>query len=350
MKEWEGKSERQAPARLHRIPRLFRRAGWRHSSRRRSSRRRRAIDDRARGERPGVSACFHSATRKRRLPFRPSGGRNSSFPPELMKEEKPQGDFQIQEERRLFYVALTRAKRQLTLSTIVNKRKKPSPFLDDFLMNPQIQKLDAVQSTPKVQLPASEEASGPTAASNDAARLFPPMTDNSRAYSRVALWAKAFHPPRPEPLQLSASAIDSYERCPMQYLFQHRLAHSRGGARAIDVWKCDAHDDEGIRRRSEKTKNRSARRVFWQFTTASGCHRVSPTNITKRNIGRPGASNWKLFIRHIQRRSRGRAASGETASSCRCDGDVVITGRMDQVNRTRGRHNRDRGLQNGKAA
>ena len=54
----------------------------------------------------------------------------------------------------MFYVALTRAKRQLTLSTIVNKRKKPSPFLDDFLMNPQIQKLDAVQSAPKVQVPA----------------------------------------------------------------------------------------------------------------------------------------------------------------------------------------------------
>lgn len=32
------------------------------------------------------------------------------FPPDLMKEEKPEGDFHIQEERRLFYVALTRAR------------------------------------------------------------------------------------------------------------------------------------------------------------------------------------------------------------------------------------------------
>ncbi len=41
----------------------------------------------------------------------PSGQRKPEFefPPELMKEEKPEGDFHIQEERRLFYVALTRA-------------------------------------------------------------------------------------------------------------------------------------------------------------------------------------------------------------------------------------------------
>ena len=34
-----------------------------------------------------------------------------------MKEELPQGDFHIQEERRLFYVALTRAQERLTLTT-----------------------------------------------------------------------------------------------------------------------------------------------------------------------------------------------------------------------------------------
>src|SRR6202789_2636561 len=94
------------------------------------------------------------------------------FPPEMMKEEKPAGDFQIQEERRLFYVALTRARQRLTLSTITNKRKKHSPFLDDFLMDPKIQKFDAVQSTPKVIVPPAEETTGSEPDPADPAELF----------------------------------------------------------------------------------------------------------------------------------------------------------------------------------
>src|SRR5580658_9649226 len=164
----------------------------------------------------------------------PSGVRKVAFefPPQLMKEEQPKFDFQIQEERRLFYVALTRAERQLTLSTLVNKRKKPSPFLDDFLANAKIKTLDTHQLTPKVQVPPVVETSGPEANSSDPAQLFPPGSEPSRAYSRVALWAKAFHPPRPEPLQLSASAIDAYDRCPMRYMFQY-VWGIRGGAHAM---------------------------------------------------------------------------------------------------------------------
>src|SRR5271167_509306 len=163
----------------------------------------------------------------------PSGVRKVEFefPPELMKEEQPKFDFQIQEERRLFYVALTRARQQLTLSTLVNKRKKPSPFLDDFLTNAKIKTLDTHQLSPQVRVPPAVETAGPEADSSDPAQLFPPGSEPSKAYSRVALWAKAFHPPRPEPLQLSASAISDYDRCPMKYMFQY-VWNIRGGPHA----------------------------------------------------------------------------------------------------------------------
>ncbi|HXN19481.1 MAG TPA: ATP-dependent DNA helicase [Candidatus Binatus sp.] len=156
------------------------------------------------------------------------------FPPELMKEERPAGDFQIQEERRLFYVALTRARQHLTLSHLNNKWKRPSPFLEDFLRNAKIQKHDTVQSAPQVTVPPSEEATGAAPEPSDPAQLFFPSVgrdENARAYSRVAVWAKAYHPPAAEPLQLSASAIECYCKCPMQYLFQN-VWSIRGGPRA----------------------------------------------------------------------------------------------------------------------
>ena len=80
------------------------------------------------------------------------------FPAELMKEEQPQGSFHIQEERRLFYVAVTRARQRLTLNTVVNKRSKPSPFLDDILMEAQIKRRDVEQLAPT-------PANGPAACS-----------------------------------------------------------------------------------------------------------------------------------------------------------------------------------------
>src|SRR5260370_41728933 len=74
------------------------------------------------------------------------------FPPELMKEELPQGSFHIQEERRLFYVAVTRARHRLTLNTVEHKRSKPSVFLEDILMDAQIKRRDVEQLAP--QLPS----------------------------------------------------------------------------------------------------------------------------------------------------------------------------------------------------
>ncbi|MFH1284595.1 MAG: ATP-dependent DNA helicase [Candidatus Peregrinibacteria bacterium] len=64
---------------------------------------------------------------KKRDPF--------EIPPELTKEIYPEGDAYIQEERRLFYVAMTRAKKRLfiTFSDFYEGKKKwkQSPFIDE---------------------------------------------------------------------------------------------------------------------------------------------------------------------------------------------------------------------------
>ena len=71
------------------------------------------------------------------------------FPEALMQEELPAWDYHTQEERRLFYVALTRARERLTLTTVVHPRSKPSLFLDDILSAPQLAREHVEQSAPK---------------------------------------------------------------------------------------------------------------------------------------------------------------------------------------------------------
>jgi DNA helicase II / ATP-dependent DNA helicase PcrA len=263
----------------------------------------------------------------------PSGARlpKFEFPLDLMKEEQPSGDFQIQEERRLFYVALTRAQRRLTLSTIANRRKKPSPFLEDFLADPKIAKMDTVQSAPRVDLPVITEAAGPPAVAADPARLFPVSTADSKGYSQVALWAKAFHPPRPEPLQLSASAIDAYERCPMKYMFRY-VWNIRGGPHAQMTFGSVMHTTiremvGEIRKRGRVTLG-EVLAIYEREWLSAGY----PDDYQENEYRRAGREQLEAFHRSCCAEPPD-VLHQEKGFELPFADDVVITGRMDQVNR-----------------
>ncbi|HEY4878113.1 MAG TPA: ATP-dependent DNA helicase [Candidatus Acidoferrales bacterium] len=263
----------------------------------------------------------------------PSGVRKVEFefPLELMKEEQPDGDFHVREERRLFYVALTRAKQRLTLSTLVNKRKKPSPFLDDFLSNAKIKTFDVQQSEPKVNVPPVLETTGPEADSLDPYQLFPPGVEPTRAYSRVALWAKAFHPPRPEPLQLSSSAIDCYDRCPMRYMFQY-VWSVRGGPHGMATFGNVMH-----RTIKEFVSEVSSRRrvSFDDLMTIYNREWSSSGYIDKyheEEYRKAGRDQLEAFHRTYSA-SPADVIFQEKNFELALDNDVVVTGRMDQVNR-----------------
>ncbi|MGB2589488.1 MAG: ATP-dependent DNA helicase [Candidatus Acidiferrum sp.] len=148
------------------------------------------------------------------------------FPAALMKEGEPAEQFHIQEERRLFYVALTRAKDRLTLTTLTEKKGKIPVFIEDMLINPAVKKRDIQQLSPKVaeSVPsANEESSGATEA-----QLFPASAEPARIFSRIADWALEFHPQTPEPLTLSPSAVSGYRSCPQQYLFSRSWSLKEG--------------------------------------------------------------------------------------------------------------------------
>ncbi|MFY9691910.1 MAG: ATP-dependent DNA helicase [Candidatus Acidiferrales bacterium] len=265
----------------------------------------------------------------------PSGVRRPvfEFPAELMKEEQPQGDFQIQEERRLFYVAVTRAQQRLTLSTIVNKRKKPSIFLEDFLKDPKIQKMDTAQSTPRVVVPAEDEMpSELEVAAPDPAPLFRSLRENSKAYSRIALWAKAFHPPRPEPLQLSASAIGTYETCPMKYLFRYSWG-VRGGPNPQAQFGNMMHTTikefvAEVRKRGKSVPLEEIFAIFEREWTSAGF----PDEYQESEYRKAGREQLEAFYRTYIT-APADVLYQEKPFELPLDHEIVVTGRMDQVNR-----------------
>ena len=267
------------------------------------------------------------------------------FPLELMKEEKPAGDFQVQEERRPFYVALTRAKERLTLTTTINKRKKQSPFLDDFLMNAKIQRFDAQQISPKVDvaIEPAEEIAAPTVNPGETLPLFGPrmarvmaasaahFVGNTRAYSQIAMWAKAYHPPQPEPLQLSASAIDVYARCPMKYLFQYTWG-IRGGARSAmtfgNVMHTTIKDFVAEMRKGRRVAFDEVEAVYQREWSSAGY----PDDYLEEEYRRAGREQLEVFHRFYAA-APPDVMHQEKAFELPLEHNVVVMGRMDQINR-----------------
>lgn len=120
------------------------------------------------------------------------------IPTELLKEKLPNDDFHYQEERRLFYVAITRAKEKLFLTSGEDyggaRKKKVSRFLDELDLEAKASALGQKKLETKNLKLGNEKAKGQT-------------TDF------------VYEPPN----KFSYSQINSYQRCPYQYKLAHVL-------------------------------------------------------------------------------------------------------------------------------
>ncbi len=120
------------------------------------------------------------------------------IPDALVKEELPEGDIHLEEERRLFYVAITRAKEELYFSWASDyggvRKKKPSKFLVE----------SKLISTEDVSKKSQVKKGSELIAKNEPAR------ESSESGIRV-------------PSYFSHTQLTAYKNCPYQYYFAHIL-------------------------------------------------------------------------------------------------------------------------------
>jgi DNA helicase-2/ATP-dependent DNA helicase PcrA len=246
------------------------------------------------------------------------------FPAELMKEEQPQGSFHIQEERRLFYVAVTRARQRLTLNTVVNKRSKPSPFLDDILMEAQIKRRDVEQLSPT-------SSNAPVAPPAEAERvLFDLPQRRARIGSRIGEWAASYRPPVPEPLQISPSALGALETCPQKYLFNYAWK-LRGGPAAAMSFGSVMHNTikyfMGEVAKGQTPAFEEVGRKFELEWTSAGFE----DDYQEQEYKKDGLAQLRAFYGSTLA-SPPDVVAQEKVFELPMENNVVLTGRMDQVN------------------
>ncbi|NQT27915.1 PD-(D/E)XK nuclease family protein, partial [candidate division KSB1 bacterium] len=123
------------------------------------------------------------------------------LPSDLMNEILPEGDFHLQEERRLFYVGMTRAKEWLFLTSGVDyggvRKRKVSAFVLEALDRPQIDEV-AVKSSAEEKI-----------------HRFAPV-DPTQNNESLPLDDETI-------LNLSHYQVDDYLTCPLKYKYAHVL-------------------------------------------------------------------------------------------------------------------------------
>ncbi|MFH1347196.1 MAG: ATP-dependent DNA helicase, partial [Candidatus Margulisiibacteriota bacterium] len=119
---------------------------------------------------------------------------------ELIKEELPHGDFHLQEERRLFYVAMTRAKEELYFTSAADyggkRQRKVSQFVLEALDMPKAD-IGLIKKSPREQI-----------------ELFAPAELILPAAKKLK---------KDEILYLSFYQINDYLTCPLKYKYVHIL-------------------------------------------------------------------------------------------------------------------------------
>jgi DNA helicase II / ATP-dependent DNA helicase PcrA len=150
-----------------------------------------------------VTQRFPGRDRKEQIPV----------PPDLIKEELPEGDENLQEERRLCYVALTRAKEKLYLTASkfygeAKRERKLSPFIVESLGEDYVNRMIGA-------LKETQNAEQLT--------LLDIMNDHVAKEEEARREAERILPTIPPITYISYSQLQTFQMCPLHYKLRYLL-------------------------------------------------------------------------------------------------------------------------------
>ena len=174
-----------------------------------------------------------------------------SLPDSLIKDILPSGNFHLQEERRLFYVGMTRAEKEIYFTSAQNYGGKRPKKVSQFIM----EALDLFKKEVLIHKASALEVIG---------RSAPPLSKERQLYKSI---------PETKILTLSYWQIDDYLTCPLKYKYVHILRVPIMQHHAV-VYGRALHEavQEYYRRRlaGNEVKEEDIISIFQKFWTSEG--------------------------------------------------------------------------------
>lgn len=258
------------------------------------------------------------------------------FPDALRKGPPPPANIHEQEERRLLYVGLTRAKDRLYVSSVTKAGKKPSVFITDLTSDAavearDIERIQVPEALPEVaDAGAKKVEKGETAATpRPQGSLFVAGLNEPAVHPPLAEWAATTTSAvSTEKLRLSASALETYETCPQKFLFGHYLKIPTGPQPALTfgnvMHQCVRQFFE--LRREGPVAFEELQTYFEKVWKSAGFE----DDYQEQAYKKAGLEQLREFVaRHAETTTFPIAAEEKFSFDM---GDIILEGRIDQIN------------------
>ena len=267
------------------------------------------------------------------------------FPEELRRGPEPPENIHLQEERRLFFVAMTRAKERLYISSVAkssNKTKagkKVSMFVEDLTSNPVIRarEIDTVQAPevfPEEIPPAQTEVAMAPPPEKAQLGLFGGAQESGYAHPPLAEWSArppAHGPAGPDgKIRLSATAVEAYLECPLKFKYSHLLKIPTGPQAALTfgniMHRCVRSYFE-LRRKGEP-RFEDLEKIYLEAWKSVGFEDAYQEDSYKK----AGLEQLRQFVEHHKDSKVPAEKIRFEEHFALDDGDIVMEGRIDQIN------------------